>query len=159
MQPILAKFILSGALALGAGPGQDLPPMVAATTDAKGPEVVQVLETYETAEWPPCTVYSCPGPQVTVRARPRFCALPGVYLVTLRLSVLAQAPASGKVWLERPGSAELLAAFEAGPGAPAYVAASLPTAAAGDCYRVRIDTNGPAELVPDPGASFVTWSR
>ncbi len=158
-EAIFAKWVLGAAFVFG-GQVQDSPPLEPV---AKAAGVRQVLEVYETRENPPCQpgADSCPGPIFTARARPLFCAVPGVYTVTLRLGLLAPwGLAGGKVWLEGAGEEQLVAAFTASPGTPAYVAGSLQVAPLGEtCYRFRVETSAPVEAIGDPRVSFVSFGR
>lgn len=165
MELIFAKWIFTAAYVLAGGPGQDLPIMAQVT--ATIPQIRQRIAAAN-VEWIPCDTVP-PGvvaPPCTPRpATPSgyqvFCAAPGVYTVTLRLGFLAQLPIGGKVWVESAGDRSLVAAWNAAPGAPAYVAGSLQLAseAAETCYRVTVDANGPVEIIAEPGVSFVTLSR
>jgi len=150
---IFAKWVISAAWVFAAGPNQDLAPATPAS-----PATMEVTQTLAVLGAPPCAPgVVCPPSYPTVYQR--WCTSPGVYTVTLRLGLLAQDHAGGKVWIESPGTTALLAAFTAAPGTPAYVAASMPVASAGDCYRIRVDTNQPLEVIADPGVSFLVFSR
>lgn len=162
MELIFAKFVFTAAAVLGPGAAVDLP-FLKEITPLQA-HVFSGSEVYETKIPAVCdpVAGTCTGPIFEIRQRQLLCTNPGVYTVTVRLGLIAQAPIGGKVWLVSPGGSEaLLAAFNAAPGAPAYVAASLQVASAGfgSCYRVRFEANGPAEVIAEPGVSFVTVGR
>lgn len=162
---VFAKFIFTFAAVLSGGPGQDLPIMAQVT--ARIPQITQRIA-QPTIYWipcepvpvgvvaPPCTPQ--PAPPIGFQV---FCTDPGVYTVTVRLGLLAQLPVGGKVWVQSGADRSLLAAWNAAPGAPAYVAASLQvaTAAAETCHRITVDANGPVEVIAEPAVSFVTVGR
>ena len=165
---VFAKFVYTVAAVLGPGVGLDLP--VAHQVTPAVPEVFDLV-----AQPSPVPVI-CPPVPVGVVAPPcaptappslrpwqSFCtAAPGVYTVTLRLGLVAIAGVTGgKVRLEGPAGADLLAAWTAAPGSPAYVAASLQvdSPAVATCYRIRLETSGPVEVIAEPGVSFVTVAR
>ena len=158
---MFAKFIFVAAMVFGQG-SSDLPTMkqiTPAVTDVRGS-----TEVYETVYREPCMpgADSCPGPVFVVRQRFVFCTAPGVWTVTVRMGLIAQEPLGGKVWLGMPdGSEALLQAFNAAPGTPAYVGASLQgqSLTYDACYRIRVESNRPVELVADPRVSFVTVGR
>lgn len=158
---VFAKWVLSAAFVFG-GQVQDLPPL---KQTVASPQVRQVLEVYETRDGPPCLLTAnpneCTPAPFVIRARPMFCAAPGVYTVTVRLGLLAPwGAAGGKVWLEGAGEESLVAAWTAAPGMPAYVAGGLQVASSGDlCYRLRVESSGPVEAIGDPRVSFVTFGR
>lgn len=161
MELVFAKWIFTAAAVLNGS--TDLPVLKEVT-----PPQVNLFtntEVYETLVKEPCPPGSniCPGPLFVARIRQVMCTNPGVYTVTTRMGLLAPwGPVSGKLWLVAPGGSEtLLAAFQAAPGAPAYVGGSLQVAspAYGSCYRVRFESNGPVEVVAEPGVSFVTFGR
>lgn len=137
----------------------ELPPLDQVTPAAA--EVYQALNAAQprpgTNRCPPAPL-PCVGP-TPPRARPLFCTSPGVYTVTIRLGLIAGTPLGGKVWIGSAAGESLLAAFNAAPGSPAYVAASLPVSSAGDCYRIRVDASDAVEVIADPGVSFVVFSR
>lgn len=142
---IFAKFAFTAAVALAGGSDFDLPAMTPASVPS--PAVALELDAFQ---------HNRPA-----RAPRQFlCTAPGVYTITVRLAVTAvQVPIAGKVWLQGPVGAELLAAFTAAPGAPGYVAASLPVSSAGDCYRIAVDASGAVTLGADPREAFVVFSR
>ena len=155
MEMILAKWVLLAAWVIPAGPDGDYPPL--ARAPGSGMAVRQDLTVLGP---PPC------APGMTCEPRPSavmqsFCALPGVYTVTVRLGLLAPwGLAGGKVWIEGAGEESLVAAFTAAPGSPAYVAGSLQVRAAGEtCYRLRVETSAPVEAIGDPRVSFVSFGR
>ena len=161
MELVFAKWIFTAAAVLNGS--TDLPFLKEVT-----PQQVNIFtstEVYENFVKEPCHPGAnvCPGPLFVARHRQLLCTNPGVYTVTTRMGLLAPWGAvSGKLWLVAPGGSEaLLAAFQAAPGAPAYVGASLQVAspAYGSCYRVRFESNGPVEVVADQGVSFVTIGR
>lgn len=162
---MFAKWIFTIASVLAGGPGQDLPIMAQVTEPI--PQIHQRIA-QSTVYWepcppvpvgvvaPPCTPHPIPSIGFQI-----FCTDPGVYTVTVRVGLLAQLSVGGKVWVESGGGRSLLAAWNAAPGAPAYVAGSLQVAsqAAETCYRITVDANGPVELIAEPGVSFVTIGR
>ena len=158
---MFAKWIFIAAVVFNQG-ANDLPTMKQVTppvTDAQG-----TTEVYETVVRPPCApgADACPGPVFVARQRFVVCTAPGVWTLSVRLGLIAQEPLGGKVWVGLPdGSEALLAAFNAAPGAPAYVGSSLQAQALtyDSCYRIRVESNRPVELMADPRVSFVTVGR
>jgi hypothetical protein len=158
---MFAKWIFIVATVFNQGPN-DLPAMKQVTPPIA--DIKAGTEVYETVTRPPCPPGSdaCPGFIFTARQRFVFCTAPGVYTFTVRLGLIAQEPLGGKVWLGMPdGSEALLQAFNAAPGMPAYVAASLQAQSLTyeSCYRIRVDANRPVEVIADPAVSFVTVGR
>ena len=161
---VFAKFVFTAAAVFGPGAEIDFPVLLRVTPAV--PEIVEV-NAYPIAVpepcppvpvgvvAPPCTPYVPPSAGFQT-----FCTGPGVFTFTFRTGIIAQTPIGGKIWLDGQ-SRSLLAAFNAASGAPAYVAASLQAAAgdAGACYQIRVETNGPVELMADPAVSFVTIGR
>ena len=165
---VFAKFVYTVAAVLGPGVGLDLP--VASQVTPAVPEIFDLVATPAPVPVPcppvPVGVAAppCPPPAPpAVGAWQSFCtAAPGVFTVTVRLGLLAPwGAAGGKVRLEGPAGAELVAAFNAAPGAPAYVAGSLqvPSPTAGTCVRLRLEASAPVEVIAEPGVSFVTLGR
>lgn len=160
-----AKFIFGIAYVFAGGPGQDLPILSQVTEPV--PEIRQRIAA---ATWyaepcppvpvgvvaPPCN----PAPVVSAGFQ-LFCTAPGVYTVTVRIGLLAQLPVGGKVWVDGAAGRALVAAWNAAPGSPAYVAGSLQVQGLTpeNCYRITVDANGPVEVIADPGVSFVTLGR
>lgn len=165
MELIFAKFVFTFAGVLAGGPGQDLPIMAQVT--------VPIPQIHQLVAMPSPVPVLCPPVPVGVVAPPctpsqpsvapfqRFCTASGVYTVTVRLGLLAQLSVGGKVWVQSGADRALLAAWNAAPGAPAYVAGSLQVAspAAETCYRITVDANGPVEIIAEPGVSFVSVGR
>lgn len=158
---MFAKWIFVSAMVFGQG-ANDLPTMKQVTmpvADLKG-----TTEVYETAYREPCQpgADACPGITFVARQRFVFCTAPGVWTFTVRLGLIAQEPLGGKVWLGlADGTEALLAAFNAAPGMPAYVGASVQAQSLtyDSCYRIRLESNRPVELMADPRVSFVTVGR
>lgn len=161
MELVFAKFVFSAAAVLAGS--SDLPALKEITPPQAS--IYPNFEVYETLVREPCPPGAdvCPGPLFVARIRQVLCTNPGVYTVTLRLGLLANWGAiGGKAWLVSPGGSEsILAAFNAAPGSPAYVAASLQVAspAVATCYRIRLEASGPVEVIAEPGVSFVTIGR
>ena len=165
MDLIFAKFVFTFAAVLAGGPGQDLPIMAQATAPVPGIHQLVAMPSPAPVLCPPVPVGvvapPCTPAPPSVSAFQFFCTAPGVYTVTVRLGLLAQLPVGGKVWVGSGADRALLAAWNAAPGAPAYVAGSLQVAspAAETCYRITVDANGPVEIIAEPGVSFVTLGR
>ncbi len=160
---MLAKWVFTVAYVFAGGSAQDLPILL--QTTERIPEIRQRIAE---ATWyaepcppvpagvvaPPCS----PVPQVSSGFQ-LFCTAPGVWTFTVRLGLVAQEPLGGKVWMTlADGSEVLLAAFNAAPGTPAYVGASLQAQSLfyDSCYRIRVESNRPVEVMGDPRVSFVT---
>lgn len=163
---IFAKWVFTAAYVFAGGTGQELPLAVQKTPPIA--EVYQMVAIEEDLVNEPCppappgVVVACPGPMFASKVVQIFCTTPGVYTFTMRLGLIAQEPMGGKVWLVGPsGARSLLAAFNAAPGMPAYVAASLQAQSASydACYTIQVDGNRPVELIGDPAVSFVTVGR
>ena len=166
MNGIFAKWVFTAATVLAGGTDQSLPLMVQKTPPIA--EVYQMVAIEEDLVKEPCppapagVVVACPGPMFVAKVLQLFCTTPGVYTFTVRLGLIAQEPMGGKVWLVGPnGTGSLLAAFNAAPGMPAYVAASLQaqSVAYTSCYTIQVDGNRAVELIPDPAVSFLTIGR
>lgn len=166
MNGIFAKWIFTAAYVFAGGTNQDLPLLVQKTPPSA--DVYQMVAIDEDLVKEPCppappgVVVACPGPIFVAKVIQDFCTTPGVFTFTLRLGLIAQEPMGGKVWLEAPdGTRSLLAAFNAAPGMPAYVAASLQarSASTASCYAIKVDGNRPAEVIADPAVSFLTIAR
>lgn len=166
MGSVFAKFIFAAAYVFAGGTDQRLPLMVQKTPPIA--EVYQMVAIDEDLVKEPCppappgVVVACPGPMFVAKVLQIFCTTPGVYTFTVRLGLIAQEPMGGKVWLVGPnGSRILLAAFNAAPGMPAYVAASLQAQSASydACYTIQVDGNRAVELIADPAVSFLTIGR
>lgn len=156
---IFAKFIFTAAWVFG-GQVQDFPPLE--QTASAGAAIRQELRVFETITRLPCIPGKdfCPGPILTARVRPHFCVEPGVYTVSVRLGLLAPSGlVGGRIWLAGNRETSLVAAFTAQPGVPAYVATALQVASEGECFIFRVETSAPAEVIAEPGVSFVTIGR
>lgn len=158
MNGIFAKWVFTAAYVF-AGAGQDLPPLDQVSPPSA--EVYQALNVTQPRPSAPnrCPAYPLPCPPPKPSARPLYCTAPGVYTVTIRLGLIAQTPAGGKIWIDGAAGPALLAAFTAAPGAPAYVGASLPVSSLGECYRIRLDASDAVEVIADPAVSFLTITR
>lgn len=164
MDLIFAKFIFTAAAILGPAPS-DLPVLLQVT-----PKIAEVYQMVAIAEdvvrepcppGPPGVVVACPGPLFVMKQFQTFCMGPGVYTVTVRLGLIAQAPVGGHLWLVGEKGESLVSSFRAAPGAPAYMAASLqvPAPARDTCFDFRFESSGPVEVIAEPGVSFVTIGR
>lgn len=159
MLSLFVQYLFTGSVLLSSGAARDIPIMTRAS-----PEVAGIVQLVATSRPVPCDParYACPVGPVPTLSFQLFCTEPGAYTFTLRAHLIAQEATGGKFWLEGPqGQRALLAAFNAAPGAPAYVGASLQVQSLTyeSCYSIKYDANHPIELDADPPVSFLTITR